>query len=75
MVTRARAPPLLSFEISLLPADLPRFHGSELRLLSKRSKMTAKCGSCHITVSTEDITERRFDGHRHASPSIRGWSA
>lgn len=67
-VTRARAPPLLSFEISLLPADLPLFHDLKLRLLSKWSKMTAKCGSCHITVSMEDITEGRFDGHRHASP-------
>lgn len=25
--------------------------------------MTAKCGNCHITVSMEDITEGRFDGH------------
>lgn len=65
MVTRARAPPHFSFQIlSLLPAELPLFHGlSELRLLSKWSKMTAKCGNCHITVSMEDITEGRFDGH------------
>lgn len=68
MVTRARAPPHLSFQIlSLLPAELPLFHGlSELRLLSKWSKMTAKCGNCHITVSMEDITEGRSPSPRYS---------
>lgn len=48
---------------------LPLFHATrlrspfELRLLSRSNRMTAKCRCCHITVSTEDITEGCLVGH------------
>lgn len=53
-----------SRNIVIAAAAFPRYSSTfELRLLSRSNWMTAKCRCCHITVSTEDITEGCFVGH------------